>query len=204
MKTQGLIHIFFLDDDRLFQAALERQVLEKLKFPVLLKKCQTVQQCLSCMGKMPDLFILDYNLGADETRTGMDVLDQIRKINQHVPVILLSSYVHKELMEKAIQHGANEVIEKNKLALQKTHDLIRDAIQSLLVYGGAEKYPMWRQNKPGEHQRLYLSLQPKSRTYFAPITLPAAGQNGDVQKRTKSKRRNPCSMHHPFRQHEAC
>jgi two-component system, NtrC family, nitrogen regulation response regulator GlnG len=60
-------------------------------------------------GKEPDLVMLDVNL---PTLSGLEVLKQIRQVNDHLPVIMISGFVSTENAIEAMREGAYEYLTK--------------------------------------------------------------------------------------------
>ena len=56
-----------------------------------------------------DLVMLDVNL---PTMSGLDVLKQIKEVNEEIPVIVISGYVSTENAIEAIREGAYEYLTK--------------------------------------------------------------------------------------------
>ena len=59
--------------------------------------------------KQPDLVMLDVNL---PTLSGLEVLKQIRRVNDHLPVIMISGFVSTENAIEAMREGAYEYLTK--------------------------------------------------------------------------------------------
>jgi two-component system nitrogen regulation response regulator GlnG len=59
--------------------------------------------------KEPDLVMLDVNL---PTLSGLEVLKQIRRVNDHLPVIMISGFVSTENAIEAMREGAYEYLTK--------------------------------------------------------------------------------------------
>ena len=82
-------------------------------------------------GKEPfDLVVLDYNLGRGK-KNGLQVLEDIRKINQEVPIVFLSGEGTIEIAVKAMKLGAIDFIEKDDMDIQM--DLALDKVTKLLA-----------------------------------------------------------------------
>jgi len=76
----------------------------------------------------PELIILDLNFSIDTSgREGMQLLQQIRKINGQVPIILITGWGSIELAVQGMKHGANEFLTKpwrNEHVLQTIKTLL--------------------------------------------------------------------------------
>ncbi len=77
-----------------------------------------------------DLVILDYNLGRGK-KNGLQMLEEIRKVNQEVPIVFLSGEGTIEIAVKAMKLGAIDFIEKDEMDIQM--DLALDKVSKLLA-----------------------------------------------------------------------
>lgn len=68
----------------------------------------------------PDLIFIDINLPLEK---GYEIIQKIRNINQHIPIIVFSKYAAKENREAidALSAGASKLIEKKKVNSGKTY-----------------------------------------------------------------------------------
>ncbi len=62
----------------------------------------------------PDLIVIDMNYASDTTsgREGIVLLDRLREINQHTPIIAMTGWSTIDLAVEAMQHGACDFITK--------------------------------------------------------------------------------------------
>lgn len=58
----------------------------------------------------PDILLLDLNL---KEHDGLSLLEQLRKVNQNIKVLILTMYQDEELIERARKLGANGYLPKN-------------------------------------------------------------------------------------------
>jgi DNA-binding NtrC family response regulator len=76
----------------------------------------------------PDLIILDLNFSKDTSgKEGMQLLEKIRQLNAHVPVVLITGWASIELAVQGMKAGANDFINKpwnNAHVLQSIETLL--------------------------------------------------------------------------------
>lgn len=85
-------------------------------------------------GKIPDLMILDFNLGS---MTGLDVLNTIKKEHPDLKVVMLSAQEDVEVTVKVIKAGAFDYIVKNSRAmdnLKHTISVFKDVDTGFLTW----------------------------------------------------------------------
>ena len=118
--------IFVVDDDKLIQHFLEYTLLGKEGCCV--KVFSKAEDCLINMDKNPDCIILDhYFLGNEEhLMTGLEALQEIRKINKEVPVIVLSNIQDKEIIDTYMSVGATNYVIKEGFFINKLFDIFNE------------------------------------------------------------------------------
>ena len=90
MEISNQPKLFLVDDDAVYLKALQIQFLETKKFEVI--TFETGELCLANLFLQPDIIVLDYHLdGVDKNAiNGLKTLDEIKKFNSEIPVIMLS------------------------------------------------------------------------------------------------------------------
>jgi len=73
------------------------------------------EECVENLFLKPQLIVLDHILGDDESRamSGLDTLKRITKLNNNIPVIILSREKSNRLIDKFIKSGAKRYIIKD-------------------------------------------------------------------------------------------
>lgn len=120
--------IFVVDDDRIIQNLLEYTFNSREGFDVMV--FSNGEECIQNLTLKPDLIVLDHlflNNGAS-MMNGLDVLEEIRKMNKKVPVLVLSSQPSKELIEDFYKKGATGYISKEDYFI----DTLIDSIEEIL------------------------------------------------------------------------
>jgi CheY-like chemotaxis protein len=107
--------IFVVDDDPVVTKMIVRRFTSD---SYQLEAFEYGEDCLRELKKNPDLIILDYYFfKADQkVMNGMEVFDEIKKTNPHVPVIMLSGQERGEIVLELARKGIDDyVIKDNNL-----------------------------------------------------------------------------------------
>ena len=115
--------LFLVDDDAVFLKLLEIDLREQADFDI--ETYATGELCIQNLSNNPDVIILDYHLnGIDRnTMNGIEILDKIKAINPHIPVVMLSSQDEIEVAINCMNHKAFDYVIKSDttiLRLKKT------------------------------------------------------------------------------------
>src|SRR5690606_84073 len=73
-------------------------------------EARSVEQAVAQLDQMPDLVLLDYNLGG---QTGFDFLGQMQQAGCQLPVIMLTGLDNDELDQLALDQGVADFLPKN-------------------------------------------------------------------------------------------
>ena len=105
--------IFFVDDDKMMLNLMEYTFKCKDGFEV--KSYLSGEECVENLSLNPHLIVLDYILGDDESTamSGLETLKEITKLNNNIPVIILSREKSNSLIEKFIDYAAKRYIIKD-------------------------------------------------------------------------------------------
>jgi len=130
MSNENKIKIFLVDDDALFLKLLENEFVQHTEYSV--ETYLTGEQCLANLPYAPDIVILDYHLNGinKNAMNGMQTLDEIKTVNEAIPVVMLSSQDSIDVAVNCLHHHAFDYIVKSETAfirLQKT-------IASIVLY----------------------------------------------------------------------
>jgi DNA-binding NtrC family response regulator len=137
------IVLFLVDDDALFLKSLEIEFADNTES--IVRSFPTGELCLEKISENPDVVILDYHLNSIDKKAinGLETLDRIKKTNQAIPVIILSSQDKIEVAVNCMKHQAFDYIVKSETAfirLQKT-------ITTIFHYQRLEKALSWYMEK---------------------------------------------------------
>ena len=124
MKTDNKIKLFLVDDDAVFLKSLEIQFLDQADFEI--ETFPTGELCLANLSKKPDVVVLDFHLDGIEKAAinGLQTLDEIKKFDKEIPVIMLSSQDKIEVAVKCIHHDAFDYVVKSETAFFRLQKII--------------------------------------------------------------------------------
>ena len=104
--------IFIVDDDKVILNLLEYTFRSLEGYEV--KTFYSGEDCLRNLALKPSLIVLDhiFSLCGVDGMSGLDTLKELRKTNENIPVIILSSQSDLSLVQEFIQNGAIKYIPK--------------------------------------------------------------------------------------------
>jgi two-component system OmpR family response regulator len=139
MKNDNKIKLFLVDDDAVFLKSLEIQFLDHADFEI--ETFPTGEMCLANISKKPDIVILDFHLnGIDKSAiNGLQTLDEIKKTNSEIPVIILSSQDKIDVAVQCIHHDAFDYVVKSETAFVR----LQKIITSIFEYNKLKKELNW-------------------------------------------------------------
>jgi len=128
IKTSMSKLIFFIDDDKVILNLLEYTFQSRQDYDVVCY--QTGEECLENLHQKPNLIVLDHILAGtgDNTLNGMDTLIEIRKINQEIPVVILTGQGDDELLSEFMEKGANRYLTKDDFFIDSLIETIQQMI----------------------------------------------------------------------------
>ncbi|QIA09792.1 sigma-54-dependent transcriptional regulator [Draconibacterium halophilum] len=101
--------IFVVEDDEWYRRLLVHNLSMNPDYEV--KAFGTGKECLNNLHELPDVVTLDYRL---PDMKGLEVLKQIKAINEDIQVILISEQDDIEVVVDLLKHGAYDYIVKSK------------------------------------------------------------------------------------------
>ncbi len=143
MQNPKKIKVFIVDDDDLFLKALVIQFRENPIYEVV--TFATGELCVEEIHNTPDIVILDYHLNSIEKNAmnGLKTLDIIKKINNDIPVIMVSAQDKIEVAVSCIHHKAFDYVVKSETAFVRLQKIIK----AIFKYKKMEKELNWYMNK---------------------------------------------------------
>jgi len=116
--------IFVVEDNEMMAMALEDYLTRETMHEVVL--FGTGEDCLKQLRQQPDVVILDYNLNSEnkDAKNGMQILEEIKRINKYIHVIMLSSQDAYGTALQTIRKGAEEYVIKDEDAFSKIVTII--------------------------------------------------------------------------------
>lgn len=133
MMQKNKIKMFLVDDDALFLKSLEIEFLEHANFDI--RTFPTGELCLSSLKDRPDIVILDFHLDgiSKGAINGLETLDEIKKIDESIPVIMLSSQDKIDVAVKCMHHKASDYVVKSETAFFRLKQIITNILHSQKV-----------------------------------------------------------------------
>lgn len=129
MRKDKEILIYIVDDDYIYSTFIWSYFSSRGYKNIV--TFQNPQKCIDQLFKMPDLIILDYQMG---TINGLQTLKIIKSLALNIPVIFLSGKGNIQVALDSLKFGALDYIEKDDETLDK--------LDLLLVKGNINnKYP---------------------------------------------------------------
>ena len=107
MHLQNTTGIFIVEDNLLYQQLIAREL---ESFGSKLFFYTTGEHCIANLCRRPSIVILDYNL--DGEINGLETLEQIRKFDPSIFVVLFSSQKEVHSNENQQRYGAFDFLEK--------------------------------------------------------------------------------------------
>lgn len=88
------------------------------------------EECLENLSLNPRLIVLDHILaGAGEERlNGLETLKEIRKVNEEVPVVILTGQGDDALLTEFMENGANRYLTKDDFFIDSLIETIQEVI----------------------------------------------------------------------------
>lgn len=120
--------IFFVDDDKMILNLLEYTFQSRHDYNVVTYK--TGEECLANLHKKPSLIVLDHVLNGpgEELLNGLDTLKEIRKVDNDVPVVILTGQGDDALLSEFMEHGASRYLTKDDFFIDSLIEAIREMI----------------------------------------------------------------------------
>lgn len=139
MKKTDKIKIFLVDDDAIYLKLLEIEFLQHGDFEI--ETYATGELCMASLSHYPDVIILDYHLDGIEKNAmnGIETLDQIKKINPDIPVVMLSSQDKIDVAISCMHHRAFDYVVKSETAFVR----LQKIITTIFKYKKMEKELSW-------------------------------------------------------------
>jgi len=116
--------IFFVDDDKMMLNLMEYTFKCREGFEI--KSYFSGEHCIKNLHLNPELIVLDYYLGTDDTNamTGLDTLREINRINNKISVVILSREKDQETIAEFIKEGAMKYVVKDDYFIDTLIDTI--------------------------------------------------------------------------------
>jgi DNA-binding NtrC family response regulator len=117
---KNLPKIFIVEDDAFYASLLKNEIVKNRLGKV--ESFSSGESFMNNLYKMPDIVLLDHNLGSMK---GVDILKEIKSINPNIQVILLSAKEKMRIAITSLKFGAYDYVEKNDFAFDRIKALIK-------------------------------------------------------------------------------
>jgi two-component system, OmpR family, response regulator len=125
MYLQASQGIFIVEDNLLYQQLIAREL---ESFGAQLFFYTTGEHCIANLCRRPSIVVLDYNL--DGEINGLETLEEIRKFDPSIFVVLFSSQKEVYNNENRQRYGSFDFLEKK----DKSFSLLKQFIQAKVEY----------------------------------------------------------------------
>lgn len=118
--------VFIVDDEPLLSEMLSDYLTQQYA-GFTTRSFPTGEACLESLHENPDAIVLDYYLNSREkdAANGIDILQEIKKQNKALPVIMLSSQKSYVTASPSIMYGAVHYVIKGQEAFEEIYQLIK-------------------------------------------------------------------------------
>ncbi len=144
MNNKRKISIFIVEDNKLFNIALIKDIEESFKgFPLKICSFENGEACMDQFKEeKPDVVILDFHLNSKnkDAADGVRVLDWIKKENKETNVIILTSDDSIDIALKSLKHGASDYIVKTETKFRKINYSLLNIFKMINAKGSAKLY----------------------------------------------------------------
>lgn len=120
MYSQLSPGIFIVEDNLMNQQLIAREL---ETFGGRISFYTTGEDCLADLGRHPSIVVLDYNL--DGEINGLDTLEEIRKFDSSIFVVLFSSQRELQSDENLRRYGSFDFLEKREQSFTLLKQLVK-------------------------------------------------------------------------------
>src|SRR5882672_8047235 len=123
MYLQASSGIFIVEDNLLYQQLIAREL---ESFGGQLFFYTTGEHCIANLCRRPSIVVLDYNL--DGEINGLETLEEIRKFDPSIFVVLFSSQKEVQSCENQKRYGSFDFLEKKDQSFSMLKNLLQAKI----------------------------------------------------------------------------
>lgn len=132
--------IFIVDDDPVLAEMLKDHLAKMTSYEI--KLFETGEDCIKSLGEKPGIIFLDFYLNSvdKEAMDGLDVLQEIKKLDPEVDIVMLSGQDKIEVAVKTMQYGAFDYIVKGESSFYRAEKAVFNIYRFKKLQGNASKY----------------------------------------------------------------
>lgn len=132
--------IFIVDDDPVLAEMLKDHLAKMTSYEI--KLFDTGEECIKHLSEKPGIIFLDFYLNSvnKNAMDGLDVLQEIKKADPDVDVVMLSGQDKIEVAVKTMQYGAFDYIVKGESAFYRAEKSVFNIYRYKKLQSNANKY----------------------------------------------------------------
>ena len=132
--------IFIVDDDPVLAEMLKDHLTKMTNYDVSVY--DSGEECLKHLSEKPGIVFLDFYLNSvnKDAMDGLEVLQEIKKVDPEADVVILSGQDKIEVAVKTMQYGAFDYIVKGESAFYRAEKVVFNIYRYKKLQGNASKY----------------------------------------------------------------
>jgi two-component system, OmpR family, response regulator len=132
--------IFIVDDDPVLAEMLKDHLVKMTNYEIVIY--ESGEECLKHMVDQPGIVFLDYYLNSvnKDAMDGLEVLQEIKKMDPETDVVILSGQDKIEVAVKTMQYGAFDYIVKGESAFYRAEKVVFNIYRYKKLQGNAARY----------------------------------------------------------------
>jgi len=132
--------IYIVDDDPVLAEMLKDHLSKMTSYEVSV--FETGEECLKYITDKPGIIFLDFYLNSvqKDAMNGLEILQEIKKIDPEVDVVILSGQDKIEVAVKTIQYGAFDYIVKGESAFYRAEKVVFNIYRFKKMQNNASRY----------------------------------------------------------------
>lgn len=132
--------IFIVDDDPVLAEMLKDHLTKMTSYDVSV--FDSGEECLKNLSERPGIIFLDFYLNSvnKDAMDGLEILQEIKKVDPEVDVVILSGQDKIEVAVKTMQYGAFDYIVKGESAFYRAEKVVFNIYRYKKLQGNAAKY----------------------------------------------------------------
>ena len=132
--------IFIVDDDPVLAEMLKDHLTKMTSYDISVY--DSGEECLKHLDQRPGIIFLDFYLNSvnKDAMDGLEILQEIKKVDPEVDVVILSGQDKIEVAVKTMQYGAFDYIVKGESAFYRAEKVVFNIYRYKKLQGNAAKY----------------------------------------------------------------
>ncbi len=132
--------IFIVDDDPVLAEMLKDHLTKMTSYEIFVY--DSGEECLKHLTEKPGIIFLDFYLNSvnKDALDGLEILQEIKKIDPEVDVVILSGQDKIEVAVKTMQYGAFDYIVKGESAFYRAEKVVFNIYRYKKLQGNAAIY----------------------------------------------------------------